>query len=42
MRAHLSQTAWMLADMEPKWTEGVPEAIAWLHRERFWSYPFED
>lgn len=41
MRAHLSQTAWMLAEMEPKWADEVPEAIAWLHRERFWTYSFD-
>jgi N-acetylglucosamine malate deacetylase 2 len=42
MRAHLSQTVWMLADMEPKWEAGNPEALAWLHRERFWTYSFND
>ncbi|TSB47162.1 bacillithiol biosynthesis deacetylase BshB2 [Alkalicoccobacillus porphyridii] len=42
MRAHLSQTAWMLADMEPKWNDGDPEALAWLQRERFWTYRFDD
>ncbi|WP_062047076.1 bacillithiol biosynthesis deacetylase BshB2 [Bacillus sp. JCM 19034] len=40
LRAHLSQTAWMLEDMEPKWKKGDPEALAWLETERFWTYPF--
>ncbi|MDQ0206160.1 bacillithiol biosynthesis deacetylase BshB2 [Alkalicoccobacillus murimartini] len=42
MRAHLSQTVWMLADMEPKWEAGVQEALAWLNNERFWTYKFND
>ncbi|MBP3950283.1 bacillithiol biosynthesis deacetylase BshB2 [Bacillus suaedae] len=40
MRAHISQTAWMLKDMEPKWANGDPEAMAWLQTERFWTYQF--
>ncbi|WP_088105347.1 bacillithiol biosynthesis deacetylase BshB2 [Halalkalibacter urbisdiaboli] len=41
MRAHHSQTAWMLKDMEPKWAAGDKEALRWLQEERFWTYPFE-
>ncbi|MCK0471965.1 bacillithiol biosynthesis deacetylase BshB2 [Halalkalibacter sp. APA_J-10(15)] len=40
LRAHLSQTAWMLEEMEPKWKKGDPEALAWLQTERFWTYRF--
>lgn len=41
MKAHQSQTAWMLADMEPKWAAGDIEALNWLHYEPFWTYPFK-
>jgi bacillithiol biosynthesis deacetylase BshB2 len=40
MRAHLSQTGWMLKEMEPKWASGDTEALEWLHTERFWTYKF--
>ncbi|MFC0472846.1 bacillithiol biosynthesis deacetylase BshB2 [Halalkalibacter kiskunsagensis] len=40
MRAHLSQTAWMLKEMEPKWASGDKVALEWLHTERFWTYKF--
>ncbi|NEU32337.1 bacillithiol biosynthesis deacetylase BshB2 [bacterium LRH843] len=38
MYAHLSQTAWMLPDMEQKWSEGDEVALNWLHLEKFWTY----
>ncbi|GAF64529.1 bacillithiol biosynthesis deacetylase BshB2 [Alkalihalobacillus trypoxylicola] len=41
MRAHISQTSWMLEEMEPKWQEQDPEAMKWLQYERFWTYHFE-
>ncbi len=41
MYAHLSQTSWMLADMETKWAANDEEAFNWLHFERFWTYTFE-
>ncbi len=34
MRAHISQTAWMLAEMEKRLAEGEPEAENWLTYER--------
>ena len=40
IRAHLSQTAWMLEEMEPKWNTGDKVALEWLHTERFWTYSF--
>lgn len=41
MYAHLSQTAWMLADMEKKWAAKDEEALKWLRFERFWTYSFK-
>ncbi|MTD30900.1 bacillithiol biosynthesis deacetylase BshB2 [Planomicrobium sp. YIM 101495] len=38
MRAHISQTAWMLQEMEHKLEQGEPEAENWLTLERFYSY----
>jgi bacillithiol biosynthesis deacetylase BshB2 len=40
IRAHISQTAWMLKEMEPKWKNGDKVALEWLHTERFWTYHF--
>ncbi|MET3504154.1 bacillithiol biosynthesis deacetylase BshB2 [Halalkalibacter oceani] len=42
MYAHLSQTAWMLPEMEQKWADGDEDAWKWLTIERFWTYPFSD
>ncbi|WP_026104979.1 bacillithiol biosynthesis deacetylase BshB2 [Halalkalibacterium ligniniphilum] len=42
MQAHISQTAWMLKDMEEKWAKQDPEALAWLNTERFWTYKWND
>ncbi|WP_413381165.1 bacillithiol biosynthesis deacetylase BshB2 [Alkalihalobacillus sp. 1P02AB] len=42
MRAHISQTAWMLAELEPKIVAKEAAALEWLHYERFWVYPFND
>lgn len=41
MRAHISQTAWMLEEMEKRLAEGEPEAENWLHFERFFIYDVE-
>ncbi|MFC0559706.1 bacillithiol biosynthesis deacetylase BshB2 [Halalkalibacter alkalisediminis] len=41
IRAHLSQTAWMLQEMEPKWNTGDKVALEWLNTERFWTYLFK-
>ncbi|WP_456272995.1 bacillithiol biosynthesis deacetylase BshB2 [Bacillus sp. AK031] len=42
MKAHSSQTAWML----PKIEEGIaaqdPEALKWVTYERFWTYQWEN
>ena len=35
MRAHISQTAWMLEEMDKRLAEGEPEAENWLTFERF-------
>ena len=40
MRAHISQTAWMLEEMEKRLADGEPEAENWLHFERFYTYDF--
>ena len=42
MRAHISQTAWMLAEMEKRLAEGEPEAENWLTYERFFNYRWHD
>ncbi|MBU8909375.1 bacillithiol biosynthesis deacetylase BshB2, partial [Desertibacillus haloalkaliphilus] len=41
MRAHLSQTEWMLKELEPKWESGDKVALEWLQTERFWTYSFK-
>jgi bacillithiol biosynthesis deacetylase BshB2 len=41
MRAHLSQTEWMLKELEPKWESGDKLALEWLQTERFWTYSFK-
>ncbi len=41
MRAHISQTAWMLEEMEKRLADGEPEAENWLHYERFYTYDFQ-
>lgn len=41
MRAHISQTAWMLEEMEKRLAEGEPEAENWLHFERFFIFDVE-
>jgi N-acetylglucosamine malate deacetylase 2 len=38
MRAHKSQTAWILADIEQKIANNDPEGLRWVQYERFWSY----
>ncbi len=42
MRAHISQTAWMLKDLEEKMKVNDPEVDRWLKYERFWSYQWEN
>ncbi|WP_153720790.1 bacillithiol biosynthesis deacetylase BshB2 [Sporosarcina cascadiensis] len=41
LRAHASQTVWMLPDMEKRWAEKDPEALSWLHNEESYTYKFD-
>ncbi|MCJ8007840.1 bacillithiol biosynthesis deacetylase BshB2 [Lederbergia wuyishanensis] len=41
LKAHISQTAWMLADMEEKISANDPALLAHWHKERFWTYDWE-
>ncbi|MBS4204650.1 bacillithiol biosynthesis deacetylase BshB2 [Lederbergia citrea] len=41
LKAHISQTAWMLADMEKQLAEESPELLARWQIERFWTYDWE-
>ncbi|TFD92881.1 bacillithiol biosynthesis deacetylase BshB2 [Jeotgalibacillus sp. R-1-5s-1] len=41
MRAHISQTAWMLEDLEKRLAEKDPDAIQWVSQERFFNYRFD-
>lgn len=40
MRAHISQTAWMLEEMDKRLADGETEAENWLNFERFYTYNF--
>ncbi|KQL51169.1 bacillithiol biosynthesis deacetylase BshB2 [Heyndrickxia shackletonii] len=42
MKAHISQTGWMMEEREKKVAEKDPETLAWLQTERFWSYPWDN
>ncbi|HSI66014.1 MAG TPA: bacillithiol biosynthesis deacetylase BshB2 [Planococcus sp. (in: firmicutes)] len=42
MKAHISQTAWMLEEMEHRLAEGHPETENWLTRERFYEYRWHE
>ncbi|MGV3463977.1 MAG: bacillithiol biosynthesis deacetylase BshB2 [Heyndrickxia sp.] len=42
MKAHISQTGWMIEEREKKVAEKDPETLAWLQTERFWSYPWDN
>ncbi|GKV67375.1 MULTISPECIES: bacillithiol biosynthesis deacetylase BshB2 [unclassified Sporosarcina] len=41
LRAHASQTVWMLPDMEKRWAENDSEALSWLHNEESYTYKFD-
>lgn len=41
LKAHISQTAWMLADLEQQIAEEKPELLAHWQKERFWPYDWE-
>lgn len=42
MKAHISQTGWMIADREEKLKQKDPETLAWLQNERFWNYQWDN
>ncbi|CAM4173920.1 bacillithiol biosynthesis deacetylase BshB2 [Lederbergia lenta] len=41
LKAHISQTAWMLVELEEQLTKNSPDLIARWHKERFWTYDWE-
>lgn len=41
LRAHLSQTVWMMKETEEKLAQNDPEIHKWLHYERFYSYKWD-
>ncbi|MGB6408521.1 MAG: bacillithiol biosynthesis deacetylase BshB2 [Planococcus donghaensis] len=42
MKAHISQTAWMLEEMEHKLQQGDTETENWLMQERFYNYRWDE
>ena len=42
MRAHISQTAWMLEEMDKRLAAGEPEAENWFTYERFYTYRWHE
>jgi N-acetylglucosamine malate deacetylase 2 len=42
LKAHISQTAWMLQDLEKGMETNDPEALKWVTTEVFWSYQWEN
>ena len=42
MKAHASQTVWMMQDMERRLEEKDPEAFSWLNNERFYTYDWNN
>ncbi|MGO1057539.1 bacillithiol biosynthesis deacetylase BshB2 [Planococcus sp. FY231025] len=42
MKAHISQTAWMLEEMELKLSQGDVETENWLTKERFYNYRWNE
>lgn len=42
MNAHASQTVWMMRDMEKRLAEKDPDALKWLHTERFYTYDWNN
>lgn len=42
LRAHASQFASTVVDVERQYKEGVPKVVEWLEVETFWVYPFKD
>lgn len=41
LKAHISQTAWLIHDIERKLAEGQTEAIEHFKTERFWTYQWD-
>lgn len=41
IRAHQSQTQWMIKDIEEKYNHNDPDMVEWLQKERFWTYTVE-
>ena len=41
LRAHLSQTVWMMKETEAKLAQNDPEIKKWLRYERFFSYKWD-
>lgn len=41
MKAHASQTVWMMQEMEKRLKEKEPEAMNWLRYERFYTYNWD-
>lgn len=42
LRAHISQTVWMMKETEEKLAANDPEMIKWLRYERFFSYKWHE
>lgn len=42
LKAHISQTAWMLADLEQKISEEDPGLLDHFKTERFWTYDWDN
>ncbi len=41
LNAHASQTVWMMKEMEQKLAAQDPDALKWLHNERFYTYNWQ-
>ena len=41
LKAHASQTVWMMKELEEKLEALDPEALKWLHYERFYTYRWD-
>lgn len=42
LKAHASQTVWMMKETEKKLAEQDPETLKWLNYERFYSYQWQN
>ena len=42
LKAHISQTVWMMKETEAKLAAKDPEMIKWLRYERFFSYKWDE